>query len=74
MFLLEQMSVSLKSLDNVLLAGENYKIKNVILATDDEVLKANLILTSTEKSNICASIEIAAKICEIVTTLNIGDK
>lgn len=73
MFLLEQMSVSLKSLDNIPLLGENYKIKNVILATDDEVLKANLILVNRDFPNKCAKVEIAAKICEIVTTLSLNE-
>jgi hypothetical protein len=42
--MLEEVLLSLRATDSVQLVGETYKIKNIISATNGEILKAKLIL------------------------------
>ena len=62
--MLEKVLLSLRAKDSITLAGEVYKIKNVVSATDGTVLKAKLILVKPEDPNFCVNIEISTQVHE----------
>ena len=60
--MLEKVLLSLRAKDRVNLAGEAYKVKNVISATDGNILKAKLILIKEEEPTTCVNVEISTQI------------
>jgi hypothetical protein len=59
---LEEVLLSLKAKDSVVLLGETYKIKNIISATDGSILKARLLLVKPEDSSLCITIEVSTQV------------
>ena len=64
MLSLEEMVLSLKAKDTVKLSGEDYKVKNIVAATDGKILKAHLILIRPETPDFCVNIEISTRVHE----------
>jgi hypothetical protein len=60
--MLEEVLLSLRATDSVQLVGETYKIKNIISATNGEVLKAKLLLIQETDPTVCVNIEISTQV------------
>ena len=60
--MLEKVLLSLQTRDYVTLAGEAYKVKNIVSATDGNILKANLILVGEKEPTTCVNVEISTQI------------
>ena len=60
--MLEEVLLSLRATDSVQLVGETYKIKNIISATNGEILKAKLILWQETAPTVCVNVEISTEI------------
>ena len=60
--MLEEVLLSLKATDSVQLVGETYKIKNIISATNGEILKAKLILLQETDPTVCVNVEISTHV------------
>lgn len=60
--MLEQVLLSLRAKDRVTLAGENYRVRNVISATDGTILKAKLLLVREDEPTTCVNVEISTQV------------
>ena len=66
MLSLEQALLSLRAKDTITILGENYKVENIVSATDGKILKAQLRLVKPEASDFCVSIEISTRVFDTV--------
>lgn len=66
MLSLEEVLLNLKARDTISLAGEQYKVNNVIAATDGKILKAHIILIKPGEVDFCVNIDISTRVHEHV--------
>lgn len=60
--MLEEMLLSLRAKDTISLAGESYRIKNIVSATDGTILKAKLMLIKEEDPTTCVNLDISTQV------------
>lgn len=71
MLSLEEVLLSLKAKDSVKILDEDYKVKNIISATDGKYLKAHLMLVKPGLKDFCITIEVTSKVCDSLDLSNI---
>mgnify|MGYP006873036870 CR=1 FL=1 len=63
MLSLERVLTNIKAQDTVVIQEEVYKVKNLVAATDGEVLKAQIVLVNSESiTDFCISVEVSSRI------------
>lgn len=65
--MLEEVLLSLRATNNVNLAGESYRVKNIVSVTNGEILKANFLLVKIDDPAIYVNVDISTQIHKDLT-------
>lgn len=62
---LEELLLTIRAKNEVVVAGETYSVKNMVSAADGTTLKARLLLYKPEKPACCINIDISTQVYEL---------